>query len=443
MVHDEVEESHCEWCSFLGGRHLDGDMMIFLLMEKAASVSMTWLLSRRTLYLCRSLSLVLAFSACNGGGDSGTTGNNSSPPPPSSIAVKLQPITTALSAPVFMTAPPAGNNRLFIVEQGGRIKIFDVLNQSLLSTSFLDLSGAITSGGERGLLGMAFDPAYQVNGRFYIYYTDMNGDIAIAQYVRSANDQNQANPTQVSLLQSIPHPNFANHNGGMLAFGPDGCLYAGTGDGGGDGDPDNNGQNTASLLGKILRLDPGTGNACTNSIANPFASGGGASEVWSFGLRNPWRFSFDRQTGDVYIGDVGQDTREEVDVALSPNAGRQSNYGWRLMEGFLCFNPSTNCNSGGLTLPVLDYPHTGGACSIIGGYVYRGTAIPALNGTYFYADLCAGFVRSFMLQNAQVTDQFEWPSLSPGTSITSFGEDAQGELYIMTLGGGLWRISPM
>ena len=417
--------------------------MTILLKEKAAPFRMAGLLSWRTLYVCRFLSLVLAFSACNGGGDSGTAGNNSSPPPPSSIAVQLQPITTALSAPVFMTAPPADNNRLFIVEQGGRIKIFDVPSQSLLSTPFLDLSAAITSSGERGLLGMAFDPAYTNNGRFYVYYTDTNGNIVIARYLASSSNANLADPSSAFTLHTILHPTCCNHNGGMLTFGPDGCLYAGTGDGGGSGDPDNNSQNTFSLLGKILRLNPGTDNACTNSIANPFASGGGASEVWSFGLRNPWRFSFDRQTGDLYIGDVGENTREEVDVALSPNAGRQSNYGWRLMEGFLCFQPSSNCNSGGLTLPVLDYPHTGGACSIIGGFVYRGTAIPALNGTYFYADLCAGFVRSFTYQNAQVTNQFEWSSLSPGTSISSFGEDAQGELYIMTLGGGLWRISPM
>jgi glucose/arabinose dehydrogenase len=276
-----------------------------------------------------------------------------------------------------------------------------------------------------------------------VYYTDTNGDIVIARYLASTSNANVADLSSAVTLRMIAHPNFSNHNGGMLAFGPDGCLYAGPGDGGSSGDPDNNAQHTASLLGKILRLDPATGNACTNAISNPFAGSGGAAEVWSFGLRNPWRFSFDRQTGDLYIGDVGQNTREEVNVAVAPQAGRQSNYGWRLMEGFLCFNPASNCDSGGLTLPVLDYPQAGGACSIIGGYVYRGTAIPGLQGTYFYADLCAGFVRSFVYRNAQVTDQFEWSGLSPGPSITSFGEDAQGELYIMTLNGGLWRIVPM
>jgi Glucose / Sorbosone dehydrogenase len=223
-----------------------------------------------------------------------------------------------------------------------------------------------------------------------VYYTDTNGDIAIARYVKSATDPNQADPSQVSVLQNIPHPNFSNHNGGMLAFGPDGCLYAGVGDGGSGGDPNNNAQNTSVRLGKILRLDPNTGGACANGISNPFVPPAGAPEIWSLGLRNPWRFSFDRQTNDLYIGDVGEGTREEVDVALAPNAGRESNYGWRLMEGF--------------------------GCSIIGGYVYRGTTIPALAGTYFYADLCAGFVRSFRLQNGQPAEQFQWPSLSPGSA---------------------------
>jgi glucose/arabinose dehydrogenase len=410
---------------------------------KAVPVGKTGLPSRLPIFLCGTLFLALAFSACNGGDDSGTTPSHSLPPPPSSIGVRLQSVTTGLSAPVFMAAPPADNTRLFIVERGGRIKVFDVSQGAVLSPPFLDLSAAVTSGGERGLLGMAFDPGYQMNGRFYVYYTDTNGDIAIAGYMRSANNPNEADPAEVSLLQSIPHPTFSNHNGGMLAFGPDGCLYAGVGDGGGSGDPNNNAQNTASRLGKLLRLDPNSGSPCTNVITNPFAFGGGAPEIWSLGLRNPWRFSFDRRTGDLYIGDVGEASREEVNVALSPNAGRQLNYGWSVMEGFLCFNPPGGCNSTGLTLPVLDYPHSDGACSIIGGYVYRGTAIPALNGTYFYADLCAGFVRSFRLLNAEVTDQFEWSNLSPGASITSFGEDAQGELYIMTLGGGLWRFSPL
>lgn len=371
------------------------------------------------------------------------TQQNSLPQLPTSTSLTLQPITTSLASPVFMTAAPNDIGRLFIVEQGGTIRIFDVGAGTILAAPFLNLAGLITSGGERGLLGMAFDPNYGANGRIYVFYTNTNGDVVIARYQRSIVNPNLADPSTATILQTVPHPNFANHNGGMLAFGPDGCLYAGIGDGGSGGDPNNNGQNSFSQLGKLLRLNPDTGGPCNNVIINPFLLGGGAQEVWSLGLRNPWRFTFDRQTGDLYIADVGQNAREEINVSLSPNAGRQSNYGWRLMEGFACFNPPSNCNPGGLTLPVIDYPHASGTCSVTGGYVYRGTAIPSLRGTYFYADLCNGFVRSFRLQNGQVAEQLEWPLLSPpGNFVTSFAEDAQGEMYLMNLSGGLWRIVP-
>ena len=371
--------------------------------------------------------------------------NQGSPPSlPESDNLGLQQITTNLSSPVFMTAPANDPTRLFIVEQGGRIRIFDVTTKSLLAAPFLNISGLISAGGEEGLLGMAFDPNHGSNGRFYVFYSDTSGDLVIARYRTSLVNPNLADPGSVTILQTIPHPTFSNHNGGMLAFGPDDCLYAGTGDGGGSGDPNNNGQTISTRLGKILRLNPDTGGPCNNVIINPFLLvGGDAQQVWSFGLRNPWRFSFDRQTGDLYIGDVGQNAREEINVALSPNAGRQANYGWRLMEGFLCFNPAVNCNQGGLTLPVLDYSHDNGACSVVGGSVYRGAAVPALRGTYFYADFCAGFVRSFRFQDGQVVSQLEWPLLSPpGNLITSFGEDALGELYLLTRGGGLFKIVP-
>jgi glucose/arabinose dehydrogenase len=342
-----------------------------------------------------------------------------------------------------MTAPANDSTRLFIVQQGGLIRIFDVVGGSLLTIPFLNISSLLSTGGERGLLGMAFDPQYAFNRQFYIFYTNTAGNIVIARYRRNATDPNLADSSSATPILTVAHPNFSNHNGGMLAFGPDGCLYAGIGDGGDSGDPNNNGQNLSSLLGKLLRLNPDTGGACSNVIINPFILVGGAQQVWSLGLRNPWRFSFDSQTGDLYIGDVGQNVREEIDVAIAPNAGRQVNYGWRLMEGFLCFNPSSNCNSGVLTLPVLDYPHLNGACSVTGGYVYRGSVKPDLRGTYFYADFCAGFVRSFRYQNGQPTEQTEWPLLSPpGSFVTSFGEDASGELYLMTQGGGLFKIVP-
>jgi glucose/arabinose dehydrogenase len=342
-----------------------------------------------------------------------------------------------------MTAPANDTSRLFIVEQGGLIRIFDVTTSLLLATPFLNISGLVSTVGERGLLGMAFDPQYNANGKFYVYYTNTAGNIVIARYLRNAADPNLADSSSATPLLTVDHPNFSNHNGGMLAFGPDGCLYAGVGDGGGSGDPNNNGQNRFSLLGKLVRLDPNTGGPCSNVISNPFLLGVGAPELWSLGLRNPWRFSFDRQTGDLYIGDVGENAREEIDVAVAPNAGRQANYGWRLMEGFLCFNPSSNCNPGGLTLPVLDYSHVNDACAVTGGYVYRGSALPAMQGTYFYADFCAGFVRSFRYQNGQPTAQTEWPLLSPpGKFVTSFGEDAVGELYVVTQGGGLFKFVP-
>lgn len=358
---------------------------------------------------------------------------------PQSNDLRLQPISTSLISPVFMTAPPADTTRLFIVQQGGAIRIFNITSGSLLTDPFLDISLLLSTVGERGLLGMTFDPQYDTNRQFYVFYTNTAGNIVIARYLRDAVNANLADSSTATLLLTVAHPTFSNHNGGMLAFGLDGCLYAGLGDGGGGGDPNNNAQSLSLPLGKILRLDPTDGSACTSgSTINPFNS-----LIWSRGLRNPWRFSFDRQTHDLYIGDVGQGAREEINVSPAPNAGRGLNYGWRLMEGTLCFNPSNNCNTGGLTLPVLDYPHLSGACSVTGGYVYRGPTVPALQGTYFYADFCAGFVRSFRYQNNQPTEQTEWPLLSPpGGFVTSFGEDAAGELYVMTQGGGLFKFIP-
>jgi glucose/arabinose dehydrogenase len=370
----------------------------------------------------------------------GCSGNEQDSQLPTSTSVTLQTVTTNLTAPVFMTAALGDSTRLFIVQQGGLIRIFDVVGGSLRTDPFLNISNLLSTGGEQGLLGVAFHPQYAGNRQFYVFYTNTDGNIVIARYLRTLTDQNLANPAGTPLI-TVAHPTFSNHNGGMLAFGPDGCLYAGIGDGGDGGDPNNNGQTIGTRLGKILRINPDTGGPCNSN--NPFfVFGGDAQQVWSFGLRNPWRFSFDRVTNDLYIGDVGQGAREELNVSLAPNAGRALNYGWRIMEGLLCFNPSSNCPTGGLTLPVLDYPHLNGACSVTGGYVYRGSAIPSLQGTYFYADFCAGFVRSFRYQNGQPTEQTEWPLLSPGGSVTSFGEDDDGELYLMTQGGGLFKFVP-
>jgi len=373
---------------------------------------------------------VSLLAAC--GSDSDT--QNTVPTPTS---LKLQIVANNLSSPVFLTTPPGDQTRLFLVEQGGTIKVLDRVAGTVLAT-FLTVSG-ITTGEERGLLGLAFDPNYNTNGRFYVHYTDATGAITIARFLVSAANANLADPNSRVILVSIPHPTFANHNGGMLAFGPDGCLYAAIGDGGSSGDPNNHAQNLASRLGKILRLDPSTGAACTSITINPFVLSGGDQLVWSFGLRNPWRFSFDG--ADLYIGDVGQDAREEINVSVGPNAGRGLNYGWRLMEGSACFNPATNCNNGTLTLPIVDYTHDNGACSVTGGYVYRGQALPTFQGTYFYADFCAGFVRSFRFNNGSAIEQTEWPLLA-ASSITSFGQDGSGELYILTKGGTVSRIIP-
>jgi glucose/arabinose dehydrogenase len=251
-------------------------------------------------------------------------------------------------------------------------------------------------------------------------------------------DPDVANESSADTVIAIPHPTYDNHNGGQLQFGPDGKLYAATGDGGGGGDPGENAQDLSSLLGKLLRLDVDGASGHAVPVENPFGS-----EVWAYGLRNPWRFSFDRLTGDLYIADVGQGAWEEVDVSVSSTSyGKGLNYGWDDMEGTHCYEPMTGCNTSGKTMPVLEYDHSAGACTIIGGYVYRGTLISTLAGHYLYADYCSGIVKSFQFVGGAVTNQHDWTAqLSPGTLIRSFGEDARGELYIMTQ-TTLYRIVP-
>ena len=358
--------------------------------------------------------------------------------PPTSLG--LQTVATGLSFPVFLTTPLGDNNRLFIVEKGGRIRI--IKNGTLLGTPFLDISSLVSTGGEQGLLGLAFDPNYSTNGRFYVSYTDASGDSQIARYLVSSNpDIAQTTPSSILVLLSIDQP-FANHNGGDIAFGPDGYLYIAMGDGGSGNDPQNNGQDLTDLLGSLLRIDVSPAGNYAVPSDNPFVNQPPArGELWDYGLRNPWRFSFDRQTGDLYIADVGQNAREEVNVSpASTGGGKGLNYGWRIMEGKICtpsINP--NCSMTGLTLPVLDYTHSDG-CSVTGGYVYRGSAIPGLQGTYFYSDYCSGWIRSFRYQNGQATAQTQWSLLSPGGNVTSFGEDNLGEIYILTAQGGIYRI---
>jgi glucose/arabinose dehydrogenase len=333
--------------------------------------------------------------------------------------------------PVGVTHAGDNTGKLYVVEQAGRIRLVD--NGVLISTPFLDISDNVVSGGERGLLGLAFPPGYATSGRFYVYYTRIaDGAIVIARYLRGATP-NVADPASGEILLTIPHPTFTNHNGGQLAFGPGGYLYIGTGDGGGAGDPNNNAQNLSSFLGKILRIDVesvAVGYAIPQN--NPFLSTLGAlGEIWARGLRNPWRFSFDRQTDDLYIADVGQDLFEEVNFRPATSPGGE-NYGWNIMEGRHCFGNLT-CSSAGLELPVSEYDH-GQGCSITGGFVYRGQTYPQLQGVYLYADLCSG--RFWGLQRNGSVWQNTLLLIEPHT-ISTFGEDEAGNLYAADLGAGI------
>ncbi|UDM52936.1 sorbosone dehydrogenase family protein [Cupriavidus sp. MP-37] len=341
---------------------------------------------------------------------------------PESMQLSLTQVPGEFSAPIFLTAP-AGDARLFVVERAGRIRI--VRDGALLATPFLDINALTTTDGERGLLSMAFDPDYAANGRFYVYYTDTGGAITIARYQVSATNPDLADASGTVLL-SVPHPNFSNHNGGQLAFGPDRMLYIGTGDGGGGGDPAGNAQNAATLLGKMLRIDVSGASGYGVPAGNPFVGQSGSrGEIWALGLRNPWRFSFD--AGSLYIADVGQEQREEVDVSPSTSAGL--NYGWNLTEGTACVG-ATTCDKSGLTMPVFEYGHEAGGCAIVGGYVYRGSASPALQGRYFYSDLCTGKLQSFLYRDGVASEPVDWNVTVPG-SVFSFGVDSAQALYVL------------
>ena len=353
------------------------------------------------------------------------------------VPVALTTVVSGLGSPLYLTTP-AGDPRLFIVEKGGTIRI--VQDGALLPTPFLDLSAKVSTGGEQGLLGLAFDPQYGSNGRFVVHYTDVAGDTQVSWF-RVSQDPNVADAASELTILRADQP-FANHNGGQVLFGPDGYLYVMLGDGGSSGDPGNRAQSLADLLGSILRIQPLEAGGYSVPADNPFADTPGAlPEIWSYGLRNPWRVDFDPATGDLYIADVGQGNWEEVDVSpAAGGAGRGVNFGWRIMEGPDCFGTSS-CDQTGLELPVVSYGHDRG-CSITGGFVYRGSGIPALQGHYFYSDYCTGFVRSFRLEDGAAVDQYSWPSLQPGVGVLSFGRDATGELYLLGSNGVVYRIAP-
>ena len=350
-----------------------------------------------------------------------------------SRAVTLTPIVThGLTNPVFLTHAQDGTQQLFVIEQAGRVRILE--GQAVLPTPFLDVTNQVLSGGERGLLGLAFHPQYERNGRFFVNYTRKpDGATVIAEY-RRATTSTASGRERVLLV--VPQP-YANHNGGMLTFGPDGYLYIGLGDGGSGGDPENHAQNPGDLLGKILRIDVDRGDPYGVPTDNPFAKQGGRPEIYALGFRNPWRFSFDAKTGHLWVADVGQYKWEEIDLVT-----RGGNYGWRVMEGTHCFQPAIACQTTTFSPPILEYSHDKGRCSIIGGYIYRGQSLSSLAGTYVYGDFCSGEIfalpdpaRGRTLGEAQVL-------LKTPLHISSFGEDASGELYVLDHSGGVYRLSP-
>jgi uncharacterized repeat protein (TIGR01451 family) len=360
-------------------------------------------------------------------------------------AIALVPIATGLSSPVAITNAHDGSGRLFITLQDGRVMIHD--GCVVLLTPFLDIRPLVLSGGERGLLSIAFHPSFPATPYFYVYYTQQSdGSIVIARYRVSAGNPNLADPASAAILKVIPHPTNANHNGGQLQFGPDGYLYIGTGDGGSGNDPTCNAQNNDTLLGRILRFDVDQSFNTPPFYGIPPTNPGtvGLPETWAKGVRNPWRFSFDRLTGDLLIGDVGQSAHEEVDFQPAGAPGGR-NYGWKVMEGNSCTGTSTAtctvtppaCFSASYTAPVLDYGHSASRCSITGGYRYRGSQIPTLVGNYVYADHCTGEI-------FQATDSGGiWASGAPflsGFTISTFGEDEAGELYVADLSGAVHRI---
>jgi len=373
--------------------------------------------------------LVMLFGC--GGGSSSTVVN---PPPGGPPALALSAFVSDLASPTGMEVPNDGTGRLFVLEQGGRIRI--IQNGALVAAPFLDITSKVESGGEKGLLGLAFHPSFSSNRRFFVYYTrrlSLQLQSVFSEYAASSSNPDQADASSERILLVVNQP-FDNHNGGQLAFGPDGFLYIGLGDGGSEGDPQGNGQNLQTLLGKILRIDVDGAFAPGKQYAipadNPFTPPGGLPEIWAYGLRNPWRFSFDRVTSKLFAGDVGQNSFEEVDIIT-----RAGNFGWNKMEASHCYPPGSSCGTAGLILPIMEYAHNAsGGEAIIGGFVYRGSAIAGLVGAYVFGDLSSGHIWTGVQDSSG-----NWSQtlvLNHNLTVSSFGQDAAGELYLLDYGNG-------
>lgn len=370
--------------------------------------------------------------------------NTSTPPStdvtsfPDSSLYSWNPVVTGLSRPIGITNAGDGRGILYVIEKAGVNRM--VQNGTLLPDPFLDIRSLIrSSGGEQGLLGLAFHPNYTQNGFFYVDYTDINGNTVIAQFSNSSTSPqlipSSDKTSQVILLQ-ILQP-YANHNGGQLAFGPDGYLYIGMGDGGSEGDPHAYGQSVQTLLAKILRIDVDHGDPYAIPTNNPYVNGGGLPEIWAIGLRNPWRFSFDSKTGDLYIGDVGQDLWEEIDFLPASFTSIPANFGWSIREGLHPYKNTPDDTGTPLIDPVYEYSHDLG-CAVIGGYVYRGTVLPDFNGIYLMGDNCSGSVWGLIGTGDGV---FKGQALfQTGLNISSFGVDESGEIYFADLGGGIYQL---
>jgi glucose/arabinose dehydrogenase len=390
---------------------------------------------------------VLAFGCGGSGATARTQSGGATPTPAASASTGRGVASTAarpglrlkrigrVSSPVYVTAPPGDRSRLFVVEQGGRIRV--VHNGKTLSTPFLNVSGAISAGGERGLLSMAFAPDYRRSGLFYIYYTAQNGDLRIVEYQRASADR--AAPGSARTVLSVPHRSAPNHNGGLLLFGPDKLLYAGLGDGGGGGDRHGsrgNGQNLGTLLGKIIRIDPRLSGrrAYTVPGSNPFVGRSGARpEIYAYGLRNPWRFAF-APNGNLVIGDVGQDQVEEIDVVH----GKGKNLGWRVFEGRHRYTAGETAP--GAIPPVIQRFHSDGNCSITGGVVVRDPALSALRGRYVFGDFCRSVIESARIVGTKARDVRA--TRLHVSSLSSFGVDARRRVYAVSLNGPVFRLVP-